>query len=144
MAKCECCGKGVTFGIKVSHSHRRSNRTWKPNVRRVKAVVEGSTKYVYACSRCLRAGKVTRAVYFGVCCRSLCRVAGFFICRKERNKMSLPVDPIMLLSVVNLKLRDQYKDLDALCEDLEADKAGLCAKLHAVGYDYDPQRNQFV
>ena len=59
--------------------------------------------------------------------------------------MSLPVDPIMLLSVVNLKLRDQYKDLDALCEDLEeADKAGLCAKLHAVGYDYDPQRNQFV
>ena len=59
MAKCECCGKGVTFGIKVSHSHRRSNRTWKPNVRRVKAVVEGSPKYVYACSRCLRAGKVT-------------------------------------------------------------------------------------
>ena len=58
--------------------------------------------------------------------------------------MSLPVDPIMLLSVVNLKLRDQYKDLDALCEDLVADKAGLCAKLHAVGYDYDPQRNQFI
>ena len=46
MAKCECCGKGVTFGIKVSHSHRRSNRTWKPNVRRVKAVVEGSPKSV--------------------------------------------------------------------------------------------------
>ena len=58
--------------------------------------------------------------------------------------MSLPVDPIMLLSVVNLKLRDHYKDLDALCEDLEADKASLCAKLHAVGYDYNPQRNQFV
>ena len=49
MAKCECCGKGVAFGIKVSHSHRRSNRTWKPNVRRVKAVVEGSPKYIYAC-----------------------------------------------------------------------------------------------
>ena len=58
MAKCECCGKGVAFGIKVSHSHRRSNRTWKPNVRRVKAVVEGSPKYIYACSRCLRAGKI--------------------------------------------------------------------------------------
>ena len=29
MAKCEICGKGVTFGIKVSHSHRRTNRTWK-------------------------------------------------------------------------------------------------------------------
>ena len=36
MAKCEICGKGVTFGMKVSHSHRRSNRTWKPNVRRIK------------------------------------------------------------------------------------------------------------
>ena len=79
MAKCECCGKGVTFGIKVSHSHRRSNRTWKPNVRRVKAVVEGSPKYIYACSRCLRAGKVTRAVSVDACCRSLCRVAGFFV-----------------------------------------------------------------
>ena len=39
MAKCEICGKGVTFGIKVSHSHRRSNRTWKPNVRKVRAIV---------------------------------------------------------------------------------------------------------
>ena len=58
--------------------------------------------------------------------------------------MALPNDPIMLLSVVNLKLRDFYKNLDALCEDMDADKAGLCAKLHAVGYDYDPQRNQFV
>ena len=38
MAKCSCCGKGVTFGIKVSHSHRRSNRTWNPNVKRVKAI----------------------------------------------------------------------------------------------------------
>lgn len=41
MAKCDFCGKGVTFGIKVSHSHRRSNRTWKPNVQRVKAIVDG-------------------------------------------------------------------------------------------------------
>ena len=38
MAKCEYCGKEMTFGIKVSHSHRRSNRTWKPNVKRVKAI----------------------------------------------------------------------------------------------------------
>ena len=38
MAKCDFCGKGVTFGIKVSHSHRRSNKAWKPNVKRVKAL----------------------------------------------------------------------------------------------------------
>ena len=36
MAKCDICGKGVSFGIKVSHSHRRSNRTWKPNIMMVR------------------------------------------------------------------------------------------------------------
>lgn len=61
MAKCEICGKGVTFGIKVSHSHRRSNRTWKPNVKRVKAIVKDTPCHIYACSRCLRSGKVERA-----------------------------------------------------------------------------------
>ena len=64
MAKCDICGKGVAFGIKVSHSHRRSNRTWKPNIRKVKAVVNGNTKSVNVCTRCLRSGKVTRAVWF--------------------------------------------------------------------------------
>lgn len=58
--------------------------------------------------------------------------------------MVLPNDPIMLLSMVNMKLRDMYKDLDAMCEDLDADKADLCAKLKAAGYEYDPCRNQFL
>ncbi len=62
MAKCEICGKGVTFGIKVSHSHRRANRAWKPNVKKVKAIVNGSVKSVNVCTRCLRSGKVVRAV----------------------------------------------------------------------------------
>ena len=62
MAKCQFCDKGVTFGIKVSHSHRRSNRAWKPNVKRVKAIVDGTPRHVYVCTRCLRSGKVTRAV----------------------------------------------------------------------------------
>ena len=64
MAKCDVCGKGVAFGIKVSHSHRRSNRTWKPNVRKVRAVVNGSVKSMHVCTRCLRSGKVERAVFF--------------------------------------------------------------------------------
>ena len=63
MAKCEFCDKGVTFGIKVSHSHRRSNRPWKPNVKRVKAMINGTPRHVYVCTRCLRSGKVTRAIY---------------------------------------------------------------------------------
>ena len=62
MAKCEICGKGVTFGIKVSHSHRRANRAWQPNVKKVKAIVNGSVKTVNVCTRCLRSGKVVRAV----------------------------------------------------------------------------------
>ncbi len=60
MAKCEVCGKGVAFGIKVSHSHRRSNRMWKPNIKRVRAIVNGEHKRVYVCTRCLRSGKVER------------------------------------------------------------------------------------
>ena len=48
--------------IAFLHSHRRSNRTWKPNVKRVKAIVKGTPTHVYVCTRCLRSGKVTRAV----------------------------------------------------------------------------------
>ena len=62
MAKCDICGKGVSFGIKVSHSHRRSNRTWKPNIMKVKVIVNGTPKSVHVCTRCLRSGKVQRAV----------------------------------------------------------------------------------
>ncbi len=62
MAKCDICGKGVAFGIKVSHSHRRSNRTFKPNVKKVKAIVNGSVKRIHVCTSCLRSNKITRAV----------------------------------------------------------------------------------
>ncbi len=60
MAKCSVCGKGVSFGHNVSHSERKTNRMWKPNIRRVKVVVNGTHKTVYVCSRCLRSGKVSR------------------------------------------------------------------------------------
>jgi large subunit ribosomal protein L28 len=60
MAKCDICGKGVTFGLRVSHSNRKTNRQWKPNIRTVKADVNGTHKTLHVCSRCLRSGKVTR------------------------------------------------------------------------------------
>ena len=75
MAKCDICGKGVTFGIKLSHSHRRSNRAWKPNVKRVKAVVNGSPCHINGCTRCLRSNKVTRAVEGGASFSSAKRIA---------------------------------------------------------------------
>lgn len=61
MAKCMICNKGVAFGNNVSHSNRKTSRTWKPNIRKVKAVVNGENKTVSVCSRCLRSGKITRA-----------------------------------------------------------------------------------
>ena len=60
MAKCEVCDKSVSFGIKVSHSHKRSNKMWKPNIRKVRAIVGGEHKRVNVCTRCLRSGKVER------------------------------------------------------------------------------------
>lgn len=56
---------------------------------------------------------------------------------------TLPEDPMMLFSAVNMKLRDKYKDLDALCEDLHIDKEWLCAKLAAAGFEYSPEYNKF-
>ncbi len=61
MAKCSICGKGVVFGQNVSHSHRKTNRSWKPNIRKVRAIVNGTPVTVSVCSRCLRSGKVNRA-----------------------------------------------------------------------------------
>lgn len=58
--------------------------------------------------------------------------------------MDLPKDPMLLLSVVNTKLRDQYASLDALCEDMQADREALEAKLQNIDYTYDGNTNQFV
>lgn len=56
----------------------------------------------------------------------------------------LPGDPMILLSVVNTKLRDFYPSLDALCEDLDVDRKELSEKLGMIDYVYDTGRNQFV
>ena len=57
--------------------------------------------------------------------------------------MMLPNDPMILLSVVNTKLRDEYDSLDQLCEDLDADREELEKKLAAAGFCYDKNVNQF-
>lgn len=58
--KCEICGKSVAFGNKVSHSNRKTNRMFKPNIRRVRVVENGTRKTVDVCARCLCSNKVTR------------------------------------------------------------------------------------
>jgi large subunit ribosomal protein L28 len=62
-ANCQVCGKGPSFGHKISHSHRRTNRRWNPNIQRIKALVgvNGVTpKRLNVCTSCLKAGKVKR------------------------------------------------------------------------------------
>jgi len=56
---------------------------------------------------------------------------------------TLPSDPIMLLSVINMKLRDQYDSLDSLCDDLDVNKEEIVNKLSSVNYVYDEAQNQF-
>ncbi len=65
MAKCAICEKSVSHGNKISiarsHVSRRASRTWKANLRNVKAVVDGEVKKIPVCTKCLRSGKVKRA-----------------------------------------------------------------------------------
>lgn len=61
-ATCEVCGKRPSFGMSVSHSHRRTKRRWNPNIQRVRAVVKpGTVRRVHVCTGCLKAGKVQKA-----------------------------------------------------------------------------------
>ena len=60
---CEVCGKHPSFGMSISHSHRRTKRRWNPNIQRVRAVVGGTTKRVNVCTSCLRAGKIQKAAH---------------------------------------------------------------------------------
>lgn len=57
---------------------------------------------------------------------------------------SLPNDPVMLLSVINTKLRDCYSSLDCLCEDMEVSKEEIIQKLSKIDYEYQAKINQFV
>lgn len=56
----------------------------------------------------------------------------------------MPTHPIMLLSFVNMKLRDEYADLDDLCKDFAVEKELVIEKLQSVGYVYSEDRRQFV
>ncbi len=55
----------------------------------------------------------------------------------------IPNDPMMLLSFINMKLRDEYDSFDSLCDNLDVDKDEIVSKLGAVGYRYNKDNNQF-
>ncbi len=58
---CTVCGKHPSAGRNVSHSHRVTNRVFRPNIQKVTAVVDGSVKRINVCTKCMKAGKITRA-----------------------------------------------------------------------------------
>ena len=64
MAKCDICNKSVSYGNKLSitrsHISKRTSRTWKPNLRTVKTMVDGQPKKIHVCAKCLRSGKVQK------------------------------------------------------------------------------------
>ena len=61
-ARCDICGKGQASGNQISHSHIRTRRVWKPNLKRIQALINGAPQTIKVCTRCLRSGKVQRAL----------------------------------------------------------------------------------
>jgi len=60
--RCAICGKGTLSGNTVSHANNVTKRKWNPNLQPVRALVEGRPRRVRVCTRCIRSGKVTKAV----------------------------------------------------------------------------------
>lgn len=63
---------------------------------------------------------------------------------KERTSAMIPKDPTMLLSYVNLKLRDFYGSLQDFCDDMDISESEITEKLASIDYHYDKEKNQFV
>ena len=60
--RCDICGKGPSVGYKISHAHNLTKRRWLPNLASLRAMVGGTVKRLRVCTRCLKAGKVTKVV----------------------------------------------------------------------------------
>ena len=60
--RCDVCGKGPAFGHRISHAHNLTKRRWLPNLVSMRAMVDGTPKRIRVCTRCLKAGKVTKVV----------------------------------------------------------------------------------
>lgn len=60
--RCYLCGKGTRTGNNVSHANNRTKRTFKPNLHRVRALIDGTVRRVRVCGSCLKSGRVQKAV----------------------------------------------------------------------------------
>ena len=85
----------------------------------------------------------TPPLIFLLCYDSLRLSGKHFPSQKKGAVMEIPKDPFMLLSFVNMKLRDEYDSLEALCLDLQINQEELCRKLGEAGFDYQEAQKQF-
>jgi large subunit ribosomal protein L28 len=60
--RCEICGKGPSVGHNISHAHNLTKRRWLPNLVAMRAMIAGHAQRVRVCTRCLKAGKVTKVI----------------------------------------------------------------------------------
>lgn len=59
---CEICGKTRAVGNNVSHANNRTKRVFRPNLQTIRALVNGATRRLLVCTRCIRSGKIKKAV----------------------------------------------------------------------------------
>jgi large subunit ribosomal protein L28 len=59
---CSICGKGRQVGYSVSHAHNKTKKVWQPNIQKVRSMSNGTVKRVYACTRCIRSGLITKPI----------------------------------------------------------------------------------
>jgi large subunit ribosomal protein L28 len=59
---CSICGKGRQVGYNVSHAHNKTKKVWQPNIQKVRSLNNGTVKKIYACTRCIRSGLVTKPI----------------------------------------------------------------------------------
>jgi len=58
--QCHYCGKRAVSGSRISHAHNVTKRQFRPNLQKVRALIDGSIQRIHVCTRCLRSGKVTK------------------------------------------------------------------------------------
>ncbi len=63
MAKrCDICGKGPMIGNNVSHAHNTTKRRWLPNLKKIRAKIDGQVKRILVCTQCIKSGRVVKAI----------------------------------------------------------------------------------